>query len=176
MSEVLGADAAAGAYRVGEVATVLGVPASTIRSWEARYGVATQRTSGGHRRYTEIDVEQLRSLRDLITRGRTRTTAMAGGDVEIVLGAMRSIIRAQRVRDVVEVLTAVVRVIGGDVVAVGDATSDTLPLDLSLGEGDPMLPTAPTFSVVRLRLEQVLPDLVEDARAVAALLRAAEAI
>jgi len=59
-----------GASRIAEVAERLGVPVPTIRSWERRYGFPVPaRTGGQHRRYTDLEIEQLRRLRDLITAG-----------------------------------------------------------------------------------------------------------
>ena len=41
-------------WPVGVVADWLGIPASTLRTWERRYGLGpSERTRGGHRRYTE---------------------------------------------------------------------------------------------------------------------------
>lgn len=64
------------------VAETLGIPVPTIRSWERRYGFPSpSRTRGAHRRYTEREIEQLRELRDLITKGlapREAVRALAG--------------------------------------------------------------------------------------------------
>lgn len=50
---------------------LLGVPAPTLRSWERRYALpATLRTEGGHRRYTEAALHELRLMRDEIAVGR----------------------------------------------------------------------------------------------------------
>ena len=55
---------------IAEVAEVLGIPVPTVRSWERRYGIlAPRRTPGGHRRYSDEDVERIRVLRDEILRG-----------------------------------------------------------------------------------------------------------
>lgn len=55
---------------IAGVSERLGVPVPTIRSWERRYGFpAPRRTRGRHRRYDEREIEGLRDLRDLITRG-----------------------------------------------------------------------------------------------------------
>ena len=49
--------------RVSEAARELGVPVPTLRSWERRYGWPTpDRTTGGHRRYTENELDRLRVL------------------------------------------------------------------------------------------------------------------
>lgn len=56
--------------RVGQVSAVLGIPAVTLRTWEARYGLRPSgRTSGKHRRYTDLDIARLRRMRDLIDSG-----------------------------------------------------------------------------------------------------------
>lgn len=55
---------------MGAVAARVGVSVSTLRSWEARYGLAPSgRTSGGHRRYTSADVARLQRLNRLVQSG-----------------------------------------------------------------------------------------------------------
>jgi DNA-binding transcriptional MerR regulator len=55
---------------IATVSRALDIPVPTIRSWERRYGVpAPPRTDGMHRRYSRTDIDQLRQLRDLVTRG-----------------------------------------------------------------------------------------------------------
>ncbi len=47
-----------------------GVPAHTLRKWEQRYGVLTPaRTTGGQRRYSEVDVARVTWLRDRLRDG-----------------------------------------------------------------------------------------------------------
>ncbi len=77
----MGADAE-GPPRVGEglsirtVSEALGVPAPTLRSWERRYGLPTTlRSSGGHRRYSEDALNELRLMRDEVARGRRAADA-----------------------------------------------------------------------------------------------------
>ena len=56
--------------RIAQVSERLGVPVPTIRSWERRYGFPVPaRTGGQHRRYSDVEIGQLRLLRDLITTG-----------------------------------------------------------------------------------------------------------
>ena len=63
---------------IAAVSRALDIPVPTIRSWERRYGFpAPSRTDGRHRRYTAQEVEQLRELRDLITRGHSARNAVA---------------------------------------------------------------------------------------------------
>jgi DNA-binding transcriptional MerR regulator len=55
---------------IAAAADLLEIPVPTIRSWERRYGFpAPDRTPGKHRRYSGEEVDQLRALRDAITRG-----------------------------------------------------------------------------------------------------------
>lgn len=57
-------------WNVGSVAERLGISASTLRTWERRYGVGpTHRTSGGHRRYTENDIQRVMLIKSLIASG-----------------------------------------------------------------------------------------------------------
>ena len=57
-------------WGVGAVSSRLGVTASTLRTWERRYGVGPSfRTQGGHRRYTESDINRVAVMRGLLSRG-----------------------------------------------------------------------------------------------------------
>lgn len=73
---------------VGEVAARLGVPASTLRTWERRYELGpTARSSGGHRRYDATDVERLERMNLLISSGlgpaAAARAALSGDPVEV---------------------------------------------------------------------------------------------
>ncbi|GAA4058145.1 MerR family transcriptional regulator [Actinomadura miaoliensis] len=55
---------------VGAVARRLGVAASTLRTWDRRYGIGPSgRSPGGHRRYTPADLARLEVMRRLILAG-----------------------------------------------------------------------------------------------------------
>jgi len=57
-------------WGVGAVSSRLSVTASTLRTWERRYGVGPSfRTQGGHRRYTERDIDRVELMRRLLARG-----------------------------------------------------------------------------------------------------------
>ncbi|MET0928264.1 MAG: MerR family transcriptional regulator [Aeromicrobium sp.] len=57
-------------WGVGSVAARLGIAASTLRTWERRYDVGpSRRTAGGHRRYTENDIDRVMLTQLLIARG-----------------------------------------------------------------------------------------------------------
>ena len=63
---------------IATVSKLLGIPVPTIRSWERRYEFpAPPRTNGLHRRYGEPELEQLRALRDLVTKGHSTKDAVA---------------------------------------------------------------------------------------------------
>ena len=63
-------DGAGLTWGVGAVASRLDIAASTLRTWERRYGVGpSHRTQGGHRRYTERDIERVELVRRLVGRG-----------------------------------------------------------------------------------------------------------
>lgn len=69
---------------IQQVSELLGVPAPTLRSWERRYGLpTTARSRGGHRRYSEEALRQLRLMRDEIARGKR--AADAARDVRALL-------------------------------------------------------------------------------------------
>ncbi len=64
------------AWSVGAVAQRLHVSPSTLRTWERRYGLGpTERTKGGHRRYSESDISRVELLHGLIGRGVAPRTA-----------------------------------------------------------------------------------------------------
>jgi MerR family transcriptional regulator, light-induced transcriptional regulator len=57
---------------VRAVVSRTGVPAHLLRAWERRYGaVEPRRSSGGHRLYSETEVERIRLLRDAVAQGQT---------------------------------------------------------------------------------------------------------
>lgn len=61
---------------IHQVSKLLRVPAPTLRSWERRYGIpVTTRSIGGHRRYAEGELNQLRLMRDEIARGKRAADA-----------------------------------------------------------------------------------------------------
>jgi MerR family transcriptional regulator, light-induced transcriptional regulator len=61
---------------IQQASHLLNVPASTLRSWERRYDLpTTPRTPGGHRRYSSKELNELRLMRDEITRGKRPAAA-----------------------------------------------------------------------------------------------------
>ncbi|GAA2733971.1 hypothetical protein GCM10009867_13030 [Pedococcus aerophilus] len=63
-------------WSVGVVADRLDIPAATLRSWDRRYGVSpSQRSAGGHRRYTEGDVLRVAAVQRFVDQGVPTQTA-----------------------------------------------------------------------------------------------------
>lgn len=61
---------AAPLVRIGELARRAGLPATTLRAWERRYGIVEPtRTESGYRLYSERDEQRLREMLALIERG-----------------------------------------------------------------------------------------------------------
>jgi DNA-binding transcriptional MerR regulator len=201
--------------RIGEVARRTGMTTAALRAWESRYGLlAPARTAGGQRLYREADVDRVRAVHRLVSRGWSVAGAVsevlaqpdgpgeaAGGSPEDTSGqggeggalpppgsgrrplldalasidsyavlagyqAVRDLLRATTAGQVRGILVGLVQQLGG---AVGQAAlqDDTvMPVDLAFGEGPPLLPRAPSTSLARMRLEAVLPLVVEDARVV----------
>jgi DNA-binding transcriptional MerR regulator len=57
-------------YSIGVVSRMVGVPVSTIRTWEERYGlVIAVRSSGGQRRFTRIQLAHLSFVVEQIDQG-----------------------------------------------------------------------------------------------------------
>lgn len=77
---------------VGDAAEQLGLPASTLRTWERRYGLApSARTTGNHRRYDDVDLRRLLRMQHLVSRGlspaEAAKAALRSIDGHIVTGA-----------------------------------------------------------------------------------------
>ncbi len=57
-------------WGVGAVSRRLGVATATLRTWDRRYGLGpSERTSGGHRRYSERDVATVARMNQFIAEG-----------------------------------------------------------------------------------------------------------
>ena len=185
---------------IGELAERSGVPVATIRAWEQRYGLLSpSRSPGGHRRYGIEELRRLCAVKALVDEGVTLQAAadqvmadppgpppgrpgsawatslpvpgMDPGVLRSAYGATRALLFARTPGEAVDVLVALVEELGGSAVPADGAGPDALPLDLSLGEGPPLLPVADPYSVARLHLERVLPTVVEDARRAATIAR-----
>lgn len=64
------------AWSIAHCAQMLGVAPATLRTWENRYGLGpSQRSEGGHRRYTCEDVDRLELMRRLLAVGVSASVA-----------------------------------------------------------------------------------------------------
>lgn len=55
------------AYSIGEFARLSGITATTLRAWQRRYGLLKpERTDGGHRLYSDEDVQQALKILDWV--------------------------------------------------------------------------------------------------------------
>jgi DNA-binding transcriptional MerR regulator len=115
--------------------------------------------------------------RDLLSPGRSGRSlldALAAVDAYALLAAyeaVRDLLRAGSPEQVRDTLVGLVERLGGQVGEAALQDDTVMPVDLAFGEGPPLLPRAPSTSVARMRLEAVLPLLVEDARVVVHRLR-----
>ena len=73
---------------IAALARRTGIPPDTLRKWEQRYGVLRpQRTGGGQRRYTELDLARVEWLRERLLEGyRIGDAAALLGDVDVGVG------------------------------------------------------------------------------------------
>lgn len=83
-----------------------------------------------------------------------------------VLEATRSLLWVQSPRDAQRVSVDLVRALGADLVAAGSSNPDVVPVDVSFGDGAPLLPIAPAQSTARSLLDRYLSPFVLDARRV----------
>jgi hypothetical protein len=75
----------------------------------------------------------------------------------------RRLVQARSPREVVSVLWALVRQLGGTVIPMQAGDPRIIDIDVSLGMGEPMAAAAEPYSISRLCLEEVLPAAVDDA-------------
>ncbi|HZD59852.1 MAG TPA: response regulator [Anaerolineae bacterium] len=69
MSDNFSADKESGLpiYSINAVSDITGVPATTLRFWENRFGIIKPtRTEGGHRLYSREDIERIKWIKDKI--------------------------------------------------------------------------------------------------------------
>jgi len=99
--------------------------------------------------------------------GEDGGTLQTGDTLRVLLDSTRMLLRMDSAEQAVGVLMQAVTELGGSTVPAARAPADALPIDISLGEADPVLPLAPPGSAARRNLERLLPALVEDARTAA---------
>jgi DNA-binding transcriptional MerR regulator len=76
-------------YSIGAVASMLAVPASTLRAWEERYALVTPvRSEGSQRLYSRAQVEQLRFVKTQLEAGASAADAHRLLAQELAAGRM----------------------------------------------------------------------------------------
>jgi hypothetical protein len=88
--------------------------------------------------------------------------------------ATRAILGAGSENDVVVILATLVHRLGGSVVPASGQHPHALPVGITFGKVDPLVAVAEPVSIARLRLEQLLPSVVNDAAAMVDRLRSGE--
>src|ERR1700676_4299472 len=77
-------------YSIGAVARMLGIPTSTLRGWEERYGIVTpNRSQGSQRLYSRNEVEQLRFIKSQIESGNSAADAHRLLSQHLAVGQVR---------------------------------------------------------------------------------------
>jgi DNA-binding transcriptional MerR regulator len=77
-------------YSIGAVARMLGIPTSTLRGWEERYGIVTpDRSQGSQRLYSRNEIEQLRFIKSQIDSGSSAADAHRVLSQHLELGTVR---------------------------------------------------------------------------------------
>lgn len=89
--------------------------------------------------------------------------------IEAVLDSTRALLWIRTPEDAAAVAADLVALLGGTVLPAQDDTGDAVPIDISFGVGQPMLPHAPRSSPAREALERRLPAFVSDAHRALAL-------
>jgi hypothetical protein len=143
----------------GAVSQVLGQPGEP----EDAAGLPSARTGPGESGGGSV----ARGLLSPSRSGRSLLDALAAVDAYAVVAAyeaVRDLLRASNPVEVRDTLVGLVERLGGQVGEAALQDDTVMPVDLAFGEGPPLLPRAPSTSVARMRLEAVLPLLVEDAR------------
>lgn len=98
-------------HRIGAVARLAGVPVTTLRVWEARYGAfAPEKSAGQHRLYSDADVIKARLIRQLAGAGhRVGGIARLSVDsLQQLLGASRAAAGEPAARETAAPLTAAI--------------------------------------------------------------------
>jgi diguanylate cyclase (GGDEF)-like protein len=84
----------------------------------------------------------------------------------VELAATRALLEVTSPTEAAEVVATLVHDLGGGLVPARLAESASVPIDVSLGLSEPLLPWAEPVSVAELRLGSVLPEFVDAARRV----------
>ena len=93
--------------------------------------------------------------------GERRRSPLA--PAEVLMGATRALFWVESATDAKLIAVNLVSALGGSVVSSSRMDGDALPVDLSFGQGEPVVPCAPTNSAARMLLERCMPSFIVDA-------------
>ncbi len=160
--------------RSGTAARLSGLPVTTLRVWERRYGViAAPKTSNGQRLYSELDVQRLSAMRQLTGRGHAIGT-IANLDLAALQALLAGLPSPEPAATSMRQQRVVV--VGRSAVQRLKSTGVGTPLsaydDLEEAEaGTPDTPAAP-IDLLLVHLASLQPALAEHVLALASRLRA----
>lgn len=93
---------------------------------------------------------------------------------DLVYSATRALMRARNSEEAAGILVGLVRNLGGTAVPSSANDPDAIEIDISLGLGEPVYPSAPAGSAAQWLIATYLPNAVQDAQAAFELIRRAE--
>lgn len=95
---------------------------------------------------------------------RFSTASVWPEEFDVLLEATRALLWITSPADAKRIVTGVIEDLGGVVLPADAADRDALPVDVSFGDGEPIVPHAPPDSIASVLLERHLPSLVQDVR------------
>lgn len=127
------------------------MPAGDLEAWLTARESGAGRAPGAHLRGQDGDDDR----------------PLDAETLRVLLDSTRSLLRVTSAQQAAGVLVRTVTALGGTTAPASVAPPDALPIDIGLGESEPLLALAAPDSRVRANLEGCLPALVEDARSAA---------
>ena len=88
----------------------------------------------------------------------------ADAALSAILDATRALLWIESPAAVAVIARNLVGRLGGRIVPAAESTADVLPVDVSFGVGEPVVPAVPQTGVARMLLERHLPAFVRDAK------------
>ena len=158
---------------LGEISELAGYSESTLRVQRSRgVLVGPQRTVGRTPLWARPVIERWVRARDAsltdsdrLVFGPEPRLLTEPRALELVLGAVRAMFGCEDPDEIVALLVQTAHRLGGWIVAASEADARAIPLNLSLGYGEPLLATPdPADPRATQHLQAHLPQLVEDAR------------
>lgn len=84
-------------------------------------------------------------------------------EIQVIVSTLRALLRAGSRAEAAELLQGAVRQLGGDLIPAGESDHGDLPVDVSLGVGDPLVVRLPNDDSEAQFLTAHLPSIIEDA-------------